>query len=406
MGVKHGFLADYFEGFGYKILKPVEIDPEVSHEHEFNGINSFKEILGSAKRYLPCRVIYLTDDEDDIVEDMITLTWYDARNNHPTRTEYRLYYPESDCFSKAKPEDLLVVCKNMNTADSALTMFISKAGDTISNQLSWLFGISAETITTTGRAEKIGTEKSLTYFSNLILSKVGIIPKEQDDSLLDKILEQFPGGFPKTVDFSEFSRSFVPDILPHDNPDAALIEYLDYEEHLFRIFEKFFVEKKLKSGFSDVNDFISFSLSVQNRRKSRAGYALENHLKFIFDALKIKYSYNEITENKSRPDFIFPGISEYRDKTFRPLNLTMLGVKTTCKDRWRQVLTEAERIPRKHLCTLEPSISEAQTIEMISHQLQLVVPASIVSTYNAKQQTWLMTVSDFISLAGERQNIN
>ena len=406
MAVKHGFLADYFEGFGYKILKPVEIDPEVSHEHEFNGINSFKEILGSAKQYLPCRVVYLTDDEDDIVEDMITLTWYDARDNHPTRTEYRLYYPESDCFSKAKPEDLLVVCKNINTADSALTMFIAKAGDTISNQLSWLFGISAETITTTGRTQKIGTEKSLNYFSNLILSKVGIIPKEQDDSLLDKILEQFPDGFPKTVDFSEFSRSFVLDILPHDDPDAALIEYLDYEEHLFRIFEKFFVEKKLKSGFSDVDDFIRFSLSVQNRRKSRAGYALENHLKFIFDALKIKYSYNEITENKSRPDFIFPGISEYRDKTFRPLNLIMLGVKTTCKDRWRQVLTEAERISRKHLCTLEPGISEAQTVEMISHQLQLVVPASIVSTYNAKQQTWLMTVSDFILLAGERQNIN
>jgi len=84
----------------------------------------------------------------------------------------------------------------------------------------------------------------------------------------------------------------------------------------------------------------------------------------------------------------------------------MLGVKTTCKDRWRQVLTEAERIPRKHLCTLEPSISEAQTTEMISHQLQLVVPASIVSTYNSKQQPWLMTVSDFISLARERQNIN
>ncbi|MCK5097242.1 MAG: hypothetical protein KAR45_04025, partial [Desulfobacteraceae bacterium] len=91
MAVKHGFLADYFEGFGYKILKPVEIDPEVSHEHEFNGINSFKEILGSAKQYLSCRVIYLADEEENIVEDIVTLTWYDARDSHPTRTEYRLY---------------------------------------------------------------------------------------------------------------------------------------------------------------------------------------------------------------------------------------------------------------------------------------------------------------------------
>jgi hypothetical protein len=31
----------------------------------------------------------------------------------------------------------------------------------------------------------------------------------------------------------------------------------------------------------------------------------------------------------------------------------MLGAKTTCKDRWRQVLTEAIKIPHKHLFTLE-----------------------------------------------------
>jgi len=88
------------------------------------------------------------------------------------------------------------------------------------------------------------------------------------------------------------------------------------------------------------------------------------------------------------------------------LNLTMLGVKTTCKDRWRQVLTEAEKISQKHLCTLEPGISEAQTDEMMSHQLQLVVPAPILSTFNTKQQAWLATLSDFISVVGERQNIN
>jgi hypothetical protein len=30
----------------------------------------------------------------------------------------------------------------------------------------------------------------------------------------------------------------------------------------------------------------------------------------------------------------------------------MLGVKTTCSDRWRQVLAEADRIQLKHLLTL------------------------------------------------------
>ena len=36
-------------------------------------------------------------------------------------------------------------------------------------------------------------------------------------------------------------------------------------------------------------------------------------------------------------------------------------VKSTCKDRWRQVLSEADRIPNKHLFTLEAAISENQT---------------------------------------------
>lgn len=35
----------------------------------------------------------------------------------------------------------------------------------------------------------------------------------------------------------------------------------------------------------------------------------------------------------------------------------MLGAKTTIKERWRQVLEEANRIERKHLITLEPAVS-------------------------------------------------
>ena len=42
----------------------------------------------------------------------------------------------------------------------------------------------------------------------------------------------------------------------------------------------------------------------------------------------------------------------------------MLAVKSTCKDRWRQILAEADRLPVKHLLTLEPGISVAQTDEM------------------------------------------
>ena len=82
----------------------------------------------------------------------------------------------------------------------------------------------------------------------------------------------------------------------------------------------------------------------------------------------------------------------------------MLGSKTTAKDRWRQVLEEADRIEKKHLITLEGAISENQTNEMISRKLQLVVPKGIQSTYTEKQQSWLFSIEDFLKLVKERQH--
>lgn len=404
MKVKHGYLADYFDGFGYKTLKPVEIDPVVSHEHEFNGISGFKLLFGTERQSIGCRVIYLTDEIDNSLEDVVTLTWYDARINHPSRSEFRLYYSSSECFLRSKPDDLMILCKNKDDSDIPFTMLISRDGDTVTNQLLWLFGISPERLSTAGYAEMIDSFKDLNFFSSHILNKIGIELKKPDDSMLGRILENYADKFPTTVEFSKFSRSFVTDIKPEDNPDNALVKYLEHEEYLFRVFEEHLVNKKLQKGFSDVEDFIGFSLSVHNRRKSRAGYAMENHLRHIFDSCGIQYSFNEITENKSKPDFIFPSIEKYRNSIFEPAHLTMLGVKTTCKDRWRQILTEAERVTGKHLCTLEPSISENQTNEMKSQNLQLVVPASIIPTYKPGQQSWLMTISNFVGFVAEKQN--
>jgi len=70
----------------------------------------------------------------------------------------------------------------------------------------------------------------------------------------------------------------------------------------------------------------------------------------------------------------------------------MLAAKTTCKDRWRQVLAEANKINNKHLFTLQPSITENQTDEMRQNGLQLVVPKDLKKTYKASQQSRLMTL--------------
>jgi len=144
--------------------------------------------------------------------------------------------------------------------------------------------------------------------------------------------------------------------------------------------------------------------SVQNRRKARAGQALENHLEAVFSAQGIRYVRGAETENRNKPDFLFPGQAEYRDDVFPANRLTMLGAKSTLKDRWRQVLSEARRIDHKHLLTLEPGISENQTSEMRAKQLQLVLPRRLHNTYRPVQQGWLIDIIEFIGIVRDRQD--
>jgi hypothetical protein len=218
------------------------------------------------------------------------------------------------------------------------------------------------------------------------------------------MLGTFGHTFPATRAFSEFARGTLPDICPRENPDTVLLAWMEREELLFRTLERHIISDRLREGFSDdVDGFLAYSLSVQNRRKSRVGSALENHLEELFLRQEVRYDRTKITENKAKPDFIFPGINEYHLKTFPAARLTMLGVKTTCKDRWRQVLSEADRISEKHLLTLEPGISTAQTDEMRDKKLSLVLPSSLHPSYTLAQQEWLMSLADFISIVKERQ---
>ena len=401
MTIKKGLLSDYFAGFGVKRLSAVEIDKKISHQHEFQGVKAFRDLFGNTLKKFPAKILYFSEIEDDIIEEEATLTWYDARENQPNRSpEYRLYYTESTFSQICVEKDLLFVGKKQ---DGTVIVIITAENSTFENQLLWLFDIETKAIGEKFTVRNVEKTVRLDYVSKLILKKIGIVLEESDDTRLSKIESQFGSKFPTSLVFSEFARSFHNDCDIINNPDETLVTWLNEEELLFRMLEKIIVAKKLDVGFKDVDDFIEFSLSVQNRRKARAGYSLENHLKFIFDKAKIRYDKNKMTENRSRPDFIFPGINDYNDTAFPTVNLTMLGVKTTCKDRWRQVLSEADRINKKHLFTLEPGISESQTNEMFERALQLVVPQSVFKTFSGKQQQWLICLKEFMEFVKAKQ---
>ncbi len=403
--MKKGFLSEYFDGVVAKRLSGVESDPGQSNQHEFNGVKPLKKLLGNEKLAdCPARFIWLGEENEGLSEDS-TVTWYDSRESHPARSEFRLYFRSNSVMGLAARGDLLIVARRPS---GEIMIIVVSAGSTVENQLLWLFGVPVQIGAGFEYREfEDGEDTEVDFAARYILDELGIEVEEPEADRLDTLLEKFGGVFPKTAVFSAFARETISEVNPLDGPDIALLAWMEQEEKLFRRMERHIVSDRLKAGFSDengadVNGFIKFSLSVQNRRKSRAGYAFENHLEEVFKALDIVYDRQAVTENNAKPDFLFPGSVEYHDSNYPESLLTMLGVKSTCKDRWRQVLSEAGRIPDKHLITLEPGISENQTNEMAASRLQLVLPRGLHGTYRENQQKWLMDLDGFISLVKEK----
>jgi hypothetical protein len=400
--MKPGYLSQFFSGVAIKQLSAVEVEPTRSNQHEFNGVAALKRVFGAERQKFLARFIYISDnDEEPAVSDDF-LTWYDAREAHLTRSEHRLYFPKTPVSDCAAEGDLLVIGRR---PDESVLVIIAQGGSTIANQVLWLFHVELKESFAFSVREELETEQDrIEFTSRFILEQIGIPVETTAESYLDEILQRFGPAFPPTRQFSAFARATVQGVEPADAPDAALMAWMEREEILFRTLEKHILAERLIQGFEgDVEGFLEFSKSVQNRRKSRVGFAFENHVEVILASSGIQHSRAPVTEGRCRPDFLFPGMQQYRDQSFDPHLLNMLGVKSTCKDRWRQVLTEAARIPEKHLLTLETAISQNQTDEMQANGLRLVVPEALHATFNESQCAWLLTFAEFISFLRVQQ---
>ncbi|WP_376715005.1 type II restriction endonuclease [Janibacter limosus] len=80
--------------------------------------------------------------------------------------------------------------------------------------------------------------------------------------------------------------------------------------------------------------------------------------------------------------------------------LRLVGVKTTCKDRWRQVLSEGRRpgLPR-FILTLQKGVSTRQMEEMRGHGLSLVVPQPLHDHFAPSDRPHLLSVAEFLAHA-------
>jgi hypothetical protein len=115
------------------------------------------------------------------------------------------------------------------------------------------------------------------------------------------------------------------------------------------------------------------TLSVIDRNQEPESREL--HLEHLFIEHELRhFATQAVTEGNKKPDFYSPPQRHTTMLSF-PENLRMLAVKTTCKDRWRQILNEADKIHQVHLFTLQEGCLRHS--EMREAGVRLVVPSSL-----------------------------
>ena len=312
------------------------------------------------------------------------LTYYHKAKNELRVTRFGRGFP----FLKIEDWGSLIVMSKMDAEDYTVT--ILETDDDIDAFFSH-FNLSMDNL-------------------NCLIDKNAIVSPDEHLRLLIEELVLRTDSFPGTRELS-FHASVIynssfgitnKDIF--SSPDLLLTKWMETETDLFYRFEEKFYRPIYTSPFDSLKSLSDFANSFLNRRKSRVGKSLEHHLARVFTASNLRFVEQAITEGRKKPDFLFPGIDEYHNFAFPADDLTFLGAKTTCKDRWRQVLNEADRIDNKYLFTLQPSISASQLQEMKDKRLTLVIPEANRKSFDKRYRNDLLSLKQFVGIVKEKQD--
>lgn len=248
--------------------------------------------------------------------------------------------------------------------------------------------------------------------TNRLISGHFLRPEAHETVEIDQYIASLEEDFPSSEEMSAAARRIQDAVFDHrelvvTNPDQKLLDWTDLEFRLFKALEYARYADVISQGFVSVEEFVATANQVLNRRKSRAGKSLEHHLAAIFTGNSLQFQEQAITEGRKKPDFLFPSQEAYHNRDYPVEQLISLAAKTTCKDRWRQVINEADRLRDrpKYLCTLQQGISTAQLDEMQEERVILVVPRPFIATYPRERQDRIWTLGQFVRFAREVEGL-
>lgn len=264
----------------------------------------------------------------------------------------------------------------------------------------------------------LSTDDEIQYFlDTLSLSPTGLnsLIKEPPDAESDvspsekevllHVAMTFQGDFPNTMTMAKSAQE-AERVLRGElklSADEQIVRWIDAEYKLFRHIEDEHYQWVTTRPAESVDEYVRIGLEITNRRKSRAGKSLEHHLAAIFTERNLQFEEQVVTELNKQPDFIFPSGAAYHNPEFPTDKLIFLAAKTTCKDRWRQIEDEADRIATKYLFTLQQGVSPSQLDQMHAAGIVLVVPEEYHKTYPHTEYESVISLEEFIKRVKQTQ---
>ncbi|MFT3868056.1 MAG: type II restriction endonuclease [Nibricoccus sp.] len=239
----------------------------------------------------------------------------------------------------------------------------------------------------------------------------GLVKSETEDECLDRVfsgvikpLDDFPTGQWMASRARDAVNECAGD-QAKTSADDRLLKWIAAEYQLFRTLERKISLPSVRKKFGNIDEFITVAATVMNRRKSRAGHSLEHHVEELLRAEKLPFDRQARIDGKVKPDLLIPGKTAYDNVSYPASRLIVVGLKTTCKDRWRQILNEGRRVKEKHLLTLQAAISSDQLVEMREANVTLVVPKPYHKGYDASTGIRMLTVDGFINKVRELHGV-
>lgn len=405
-----GRLEEVFLGVVGKHLSAVEVYRHgASNQHEFNGVARVVGLLGPERReHAPCRYALLGDEDPYEWHDS-WITFYDAREAHPTRSEHRLFYPAGcPVMQRAQPGDPCWIIRGL---DETIHVVVAEAGSDVAGRLDVLFDTRLSALPERGFRQGLvddGTATDLDAHELELLGFLGVPLEPQVPDIIDAAVVAFPPalGLPSSGDLASFVRGHL-DLDLRDDVDGVFLAWNVATDEVFFALEHELVQAELNERFAnraiiDVQEFFEVAKRRTNARFSRAGTTFEKHLEAVFDGAGLRYSpQSRKLADGSKPDFLLPGRREYDDDQLVSL-VTFLGAKTTARERWRQLLGEASRVSECYFATRDKALTDSTLGSMVTNDVHPVMAGPLIEQIYGGDQR-ILSIADFIEVVGDRQ---